>query len=67
MLLTVIFPKWKDFVKTEPLKGICQNKMYTVVGYTINEMNCDDNDAYGDTKRVKKHYYVQEEYGKTDY
>ena len=41
--------------------------MYTVVGYTINQMNCDDNDAYGDTKRVKKHYYVQEEYGKTDY
>ena len=35
--------------------------MYTVVGYTINQINCDDNGAYGDTRSVKKHYYVQEE------
>ena len=48
----------------EPLKGICHNKMHTVVGYTINQINCDDNGAYGDTRSVKKDYYVQEEYGK---
>ena len=48
----------------KPLKGICHNKMYTVVGYTINQINCDDNGAYGDTRSVKKHYYVQEENGK---
>ena len=48
----------------EPLKGIFHNKMYTVVGYTINQIICDDNGAYGDTKSVKKDYYVQEEDGK---
>ena len=45
----------------KPLKGICHNKMYTVVGYTINQINCDDNGAYGGTRSVKEDYYVQEE------
>ena len=61
MLLTVVLLRGKDFVKMEPLKGICQNKMYTVVGYTINQINCDDNGAFGDTRSVKKDYYFQEE------
>ena len=38
----------------KPLKGICQNKIYTVVGYTINQINCDNNGAYRDTISVKK-------------
>ena len=38
----------------EPLKGICHNKIYTVVGYTINQINCDENGAYGDTRSVEK-------------
>ena len=51
----------KDFVEMEPLKGICHNKRYTVVGYTINQISCDDNGAYGDTRSVKKKYYFHEE------
>ena len=61
MLLTVVLLREKDFVEMEPLKGNCHDEMYTVVGYTINQINCDDNGAYGDTKSVKKDYYVQEE------
>ena len=64
MLLTVVLLRGKDFVEMEPLKGICHSKMYTVVGYTIKQIICDDNGAYGDTKSVKKDYYVQEEDGK---
>ena len=64
MLLTVVLLRRKDFVEMEPLKGTCHNKMHTVVGYTINQINCDDNGAYGDTRNVKKDYYVQEEDGK---
>ena len=64
MLLTIVLLRGKDFVEMEPLKGNCHNKMYTVVGYTINQINCDDNGAYGDTRSVKKHYYFQEENGK---
>ena len=60
MLLTVVLLRGKDFVKTEPFKGICYNKMYTIVGYNINQINCDGNGAYGDTRSVKKDY-VQEE------
>ena len=54
----------KDFVEMKPLKGICHNKMYTVVGYTINQINWYDNGAYGGTRSVKEDYYVQEEDGK---
>ena len=61
MLLTVVLLRGKDFVEMEPLKETFHNKMYTVVGYTINQINCDDNGAYGDTRSVKKDYYVQEE------
>ena len=60
MLLTIALLRGKDFVEMEPLKGICHNKMYTVVGYTINQINCDDNGAYGD----RGMWYVQEEDGK---
>ena len=38
--------------------------MYTVVGYTINQINCNDNGAYWDTRSVKKDCYAQEEDGK---
>ena len=51
----------KDFVEMEPLKGISHNKMYSVVGYTINQINCSDNGAYWDTRSVKKDCYAQEE------
>ena len=54
MLLTVVLLRGKDFVEMEPLKGICHNKRYTVVGYTINQISCDDNGAYGDTRSVKR-------------
>ena len=48
----------------ELLKGISHNKMYTVVGYTINQINCDDNGTQRDTRSVNKDYCVQEEDGK---
>ena len=54
----------KDFVEIEPLKGICHNRMCTVVGYTINQINYDDNGAYWDIRSVKKDCYVQQEDGK---
>ena len=54
----------KDVVKMALLKGICHNKMCTVLGYTINQINCDDNSAYGDTGSVTKDYYIQEKDGK---
>ena len=38
MLLTVALLRGKDFVEIELLKGICHNKMYTVVEYTINQI-----------------------------
>ena len=50
----------KDVVKMALLKGICHNKMCTVLGYTINQINYDDNSAYGDTGSVTKDYYIQE-------
>ena len=61
MLLTVVLLRGRDFIEIEPFKGICHNNIYTVVGYTINQINYDDNGAYGDTKSVKKDYYVQKE------
>ena len=54
----------KDFVEIEPLKGICHNRMCTVVGHTINQINYDDNGAYWDIRSVKKDCYVQQEDGK---
>ena len=64
MLLTVVLLRGKDFVEMELLKEIFHNKMYTVVGYAINQINCDDNGAYGDRRSVEKDYYVKEEDGK---
>ena len=64
MLLTVVSLRGKDFAEIEPLKGIYHNKMYTVVGYTINQINWDVNGAYREPRSVKKDYYVQEEDGK---
>ena len=64
MLLTVVLLRGKDFVEMELLKEICHNKMYTVVGYAINQINCDDNGAYRDRRSVEKDYYVKEEDGK---
>ena len=64
MLLTVVLLRGKDFVKMEPLKGTCHYKMYTVVGYNINQIYFDDNVAYRETRSVKKDHYVQEEDGK---
>ena len=61
MLLTVVLLRGKDFVEMEPLKETFHNKMYTAVGYTINQINCDDNGAYRNTRSVRKDYYFEEE------
>ena len=36
----------------EPLKGICHNKIYTITGYTIEQINCDDNGAYEECEKI---------------
>ena len=43
----------------QPLKGICHNKMYTITGYAIEQINCDDNGAYEDPKSAKKDHLVE--------
>ena len=43
----------------QPLKGICHNKMYTITGYTIEQINCDDNGAYEDPKSAENDYLVE--------
>ena len=48
----------------ELVKGICHNNMYTVAGYTINQINYDDDGAYRYTISVEKDYYVPKEDGK---
>ena len=67
MLLTVVLLRGKDFIEMEPSKRICHNKLHTVVGYTNNQINYDNNDAYGDSRSVKKDYYVHEEDGKMSF
>ena len=59
MLLTAVLLKAESFAEMQPLKGICHNKMYTMTGYTIEQINCDDNGAYEDTKSAKKDYLVE--------
>ena len=54
MLLTVVLLRGRDFLEIEPFKGICHNNMYTVVGCTINQINFDDNGAYGYKKKCEK-------------
>ena len=61
MLLTVVLLRGKDFVEMEPLKETFHNKIYTVVGYTINQITCDDNGAYGNTRSVRNDYCFEEE------
>ena len=61
MLLTIVLLRATDFIKMELLKEICHYKMYTAVGHNINQINCNDNGVCGDTRSVKKGYYVQEE------
>ena len=41
------------------LKKICHNKMYTIMGYTKEQVNCNDNGAYEDPKSAKKDYLVE--------
>ena len=59
MSLTAVLLKVESFAETQPLKGICHNKMYTITGYTIEQINCDDNEAYEDLKSAKKDYLVE--------
>ena len=64
MLLTIVLLREKDFVEREPLKGICPSNMHIILGNTINQINCNDNGAYGDTRSVNTDYYIQEKDGK---
>ena len=59
MLLTAVLLKAESFAKMQPLKGICHDKMYTITGYTIEQINCDDNGAYEDPKSATKDYLVE--------
>ena len=53
MLLTAVLLKAESFAEMQPLKGICHNKMYTITGYTIEQINCDDKGAHEDPKSAK--------------
>ena len=59
MLLTAVLLKAESFTKMQSLKGICHNKMYTITGYTTEQINCDDNGTYEDPKSAKKYYLVE--------
>ena len=43
----------------QPLKGIFHNKLYTITGYTLEQINCDDNGANEYPTSVKKDYLVE--------
>ena len=59
MLLTAVLLKVESFAEMQPLKGIYHNTMYKITGYTIEQINCDDNKAYEDLKSAKKDYLVE--------
>ena len=59
MLLTAVLLQVESFAEMQPLKGICHNKVYTITGYTIEHINCDDNGAYEDPKSAKNDYFVE--------
>ena len=59
MLLTVVLLKAESFAEMQPLKGFCHNKIYTITGYTIEQINCDVNGAYEDPKSAKKDHLVE--------
>ena len=54
MILTVVLLIAESFAEIQPLKGICHYKMYTITGYTIEQVNWDDNGAYKDLNSAKK-------------
>ena len=41
-----------------PLKGVKENKVYTIRDCVLSDMICYDNGAYNRTKKVKHDYYV---------
>ena len=59
MLLTAVLLKAESFPEMQPLKGICHSKMYTITGYTIEQINCNDKGAYEDPKSAEKAYLVE--------
>jgi len=59
LLLTAVLLKPQYFSEMEPSKGVCHNKMYTINGYKIEQINCDDNGAYEDPKSANKEYSVE--------
>ena len=59
MLLNAVLLKAESFAEMQPFKGIYHNKMYTIIGYTIEQINCDDNRGYEDPKSAKKYYLVE--------
>ena len=59
MLLTAVLLKAESYAEMQPLKGFCHNKIYTITGYIIEQINCDVNRAYEDPKSAKKDYLVE--------
>ena len=41
-----------------PLKGCRYNRLYTVKGFTVNDINCDDNGAYHQSN-TSNHVYAK--------
>ena len=49
----------KAFPEMQQLNEICPNKMYTITGYTAEQINCDGNGGYEDPKSAKKDCLVE--------
>ena len=59
MILTAVLLKAESFAEMQPLKVICHSKMYTITGYTVEQIICDDNGVYEDPKSAEKDYLVE--------
>ena len=46
------------FIEETPLKGVRENRMFLVKNIDTNEIMCDDNGAYRNSKSVIKPYHV---------
>ena len=49
----------ENFKEESPPKAVRDNRAFTLEGFDHDEIMCDDNGAYVNTKKVKRYYHVQ--------
>jgi len=49
----------ESYEKSEPLKSVRENLMYTIKDKKLEDVTCDDNGAYLKPRNAKKFYYVK--------